>query len=336
MQKQFVKAAVIILALILGLLIAWHAIDVFMIAFAAILLAILLNAIGRGAQVVTRLPYPVALSLSIVIILGILTLTFWLYSPLISDQFRLLLNQLPGSLEMVKDNISTYFGENFLSNETFQKEFSLTNEKFLTKILTVFSVTIGSIVNFIIFIVVGLYLALNPSRYFLWFLQLFPAKRRKHIWKMMKNIGGSLHWWILGKLLSMTVVGVATFIGLRLLNVSLAFILGLLAGLLTFIPYVGAIISAIPAILISFTQEPLLAMYVGIVYLGIHLVEGYMITPFIEQRTASIPPAFTILVQILLLTLIGPIGFALATPLAVLGISIIQSTRKREMDFTVD
>ncbi len=140
----------------------------------------------------------------------------------------------------------------------------------------------------------------------------------------------SLRWWILGKLLSMTVVGTMTFVGLLLLNVNLAFILGIISALFTFIPYVGAILSAIPAILIAYTQHPILALYVAILYLVVHLIEGYMITPNIEQRTVSIPPALTILAQVLLLTLTGVIGFALATPLVVFTIAVIQHATKAE------
>ncbi len=310
-------------ALVVCALIFWHAVEVFFLAFATILLAILLNAMGRGMQKLIRLPYILSLLFSLCLVVGLLALVFWLYSPLISTQFQLLAKELPDAIQTLRETLSPFF-----TSVTLQNDFSLTNQKFIAQLFSVFSTTLGSLINFAIFLIVGFYLALLPDRYLKGVIFLLPDKQEKGIWEMLSEISKSLRYWLLGKVLSMVLIGILTFIGLWFLNVSLAFILGFLAGLLTFIPYLGAIIAAIPAVLIAFAESPVLALYVILLYIGVHILEGYLITPFIEQRTVSIPPALTIMGQILIYVLVGFLGLALATPLIIVVMTLIKCLKR--------
>ena len=328
MNRQHVKLVLFIFVLTVVSLAIVNAINVFLLAFAAVLLAILLHSIGKGTKKITRLPYPLALVAAIVFITGVLTLIFWLYSPIIAVQFQALVDQLPDSISSIQSSLAPYFGNAFFSQAELQKEFALTSQKLLSQVVTIFSFTIGSIVSFIIFLIVGLYLALDPGRYVRGVLFTLSEKTEERVWEIMQKIARSLRWWLLGKFLSMVVIGILTFFGLWIMGVSLAFILGLLMGLLTFIPYVGPLLATIPAILVAFAQNPLLAVYVAILYLAIHAAEGYIITPFIEQKTVSIPPAVTIMSQVLLVVLIGGLGLALATPLVVVCIALAQYTNE--------
>lgn len=330
MDSKIVKTVALSLGLIIFVLIVKYTINVFLLAFASILFGMLLNSLGNATRSITRLPYSISLTLAVVCIIGVLTLTFWLYSPLIAEQINLLMDQLPEAITNLRKFLSPYLGSDFLSTNKLLQELSLSNEKVLNNLVAVFSFTIGSIVSFFIFLIVGFYLAWSPRRYVTWILYFFSPKKRAHIGEIMERIGWSLRWWLMGKFLSMAVIGVLAFIGLWSLNVSLAFILGLLAALLAFIPYVGAILAAVPAILIAFAQSPLQALYVTILYVVIHIIEGYLITPYIEQKTVSIPPALTIIAQMLLLTLIGAVGLALATPLTVVTIALVQFSQNRK------
>jgi predicted PurR-regulated permease PerM len=321
MDKRLAKTIWFTIGLLILIGIVVYANAVFLIAFAATLLAIFLNAVGRGAKRVTHLPYPFALLIALIVIIGLFILTCWLYSPLISEQFQLLIKQMPQAIANLRSALSPFFGRDFL-----ERALSFSNQKLLTQLVSVFSTTVGSLAGFVIFLIVGLYLAFNPTLYTKWILFFIPKPKQKKVHDIADKIGQSLRWWLLGKFFSMIVVGILAFIGLMLLRVSLAFILAILAALLTFIPYVGAILSSIPAILIGFTESPLKALYVIILYVGIHVVDGYLVTPFIEQRTVSIPPALTIMAQILLIQLIGGIGLALATPLAVVAIALMKHT----------
>ncbi len=314
-------------ALVAGALIVWAAIDVFLLSFAAILLAILFTTIGRWAQKLIRLPYLPSLMIALTSITGVFVLIFWLYSPLIAGQFQRLLKELPNAALNLRETLAPYLNEKLISGESLRKELSFNSQKILSQAYTLFSSTVGSIVSFVIFLIVGFYLAILPQRYLKGALFIIPDKSYERVGEVLTKMGQAIRFWLLGKVLSMIAIGILTFVGLWFLNIPLAFILGLLAGLLTFIPYVGPILAAIPALLIAFADRPLSAFYVLILYIGVHVAEGYLITPVIEQKTVSIPPALTIMGQILLFVLIGGLGLALASPLIVVMMSLIVSLK---------
>lgn len=320
---RHIKEILFTFFLIIILLIIWKAIGVFFLAFASILLAILLHAIGSWTQKIIKLPYLFSLFIAMVAIAGLILLIFWLYTPLIAKQFQLLLDQLPAATQEIQKTLSPHL-------ESLKKEFS--NEPLFHQVLAFFSSTLGSVISFLIFLIVGFYLAIMPGRYLVGVLYPLNEKHKGRVWDVFSQIAHALRYWLVGKVVAMFVIGSLTYIGLWFLDISLAFILGLLAGLLAFIPYVGAIVAAIPAILIAYTISPLTAIYVLIVFLVVHFLEGYLITPFIEQRTVAIPPALTIMGQILLYVLVGGIGLVLASPLIVVIMAVIISYKKDKKD----
>jgi predicted PurR-regulated permease PerM len=114
----------------------------------------------------------------------------------------------------------------------------------------------------------------------------------------------------------MFALGVATMIGLWALGVPLAFALGLLTGAMIFIPYVGSWIAFVPTVLVALTEGPRTAIYVTILYLVLHLLEGYVLTPMVQKRAVLLPPMLTILALLFMWTVSGMLGAALATPIA--------------------
>lgn len=166
----------------------------------------------------------------------------------------------------------------------------------------------------------AIYLSIQPHIYVDGLIRLAPMHKRPRLQEVMGEVHNTLRWWLVGKILSMAIVGIATTVGLALLGVPLAIALGVIAALLTFVPNFGPIISAVPAVLLAFVQSPTSALYVVVLYLAIQTVESYLITPLIQQRTVSLPPALTISAQIALGVLAGPAGVILATPLAAAGL----------------
>jgi predicted PurR-regulated permease PerM len=120
----------------------------------------------------------------------------------------------------------------------------------------------------------------------------------------------------MGQLLLMSAVAVVTGIGLAALDVPLALALALLAGLLEFIPYIGPLVAAVPALLVALGESPALAGWVLLLYIGIQAVEGNLLQPLVQQRAVYLAPALILLGQLVFGILAGPLGIVLATPLA--------------------
>jgi predicted PurR-regulated permease PerM len=125
-------------------------------------------------------------------------------------------------------------------------------------------------------------------------------------------------------MVSMLIVGVVTTLGLWLIGVPLALALGLLAALAEFVPNLGPLLAFAPAILLALTESTTQALAVLLLYLGVQGFESYVLTPLVEKRAVALPPALTILSQVLLGVLAGGMGLALATPLAAASLVLVQ------------
>jgi predicted PurR-regulated permease PerM len=141
---------------------------------------------------------------------------------------------------------------------------------------------------------------------------------------VLTKAAATLSNWLAAQLMAMAVVGVLTGLGLWLIGIPLAFLLGLIAALLAFIPNIGPVIAAVPAILLAFPEGIITVSLVVGVYIFVQTLESYIITPLIQQEKVSLPPAFIIAVQLLLGVLFGLLGLALATPLAALGLTLVR------------
>jgi predicted PurR-regulated permease PerM len=144
---------------------------------------------------------------------------------------------------------------------------------------------------------------------------LVAPDRRRRVEEVIKQVYFTLKSWLLGKFLTMLFVGVAVGIGLAIMGVPAAFTLGFIAFLLDFIPNIGPIIAAVPAILLAFLASPLTALFVTILYLVVQQVESLVLVPYVFKKTVSMSPVVTLASLILLGVLVGPLGVIMATPL---------------------
>src|SRR5262249_39666542 len=147
---------------------------------------------------------------------------------------------------------------------------------------------------------------------------------RKRIEKLLDAMVSALRWWMVGQFVSMGIVGIIATVGLVLIGAPMAVPLGVLAGLLTFVPYVGAVISGIPAVLLALTRGTHMVLYVVVVYLIAHIVEGYIVTPWIQHRLVYLPPALILVTQFFMKLFAGSVGVMLATPLMVVAMVLIK------------
>ncbi|MDB4912051.1 MAG: hypothetical protein JWO39_2874, partial [Gemmatimonadetes bacterium] len=144
---------------------------------------------------------------------------------------------------------------------------------------------------------------------------LFPKRKRERISEVLTTMSTMLRKWLVTQLIAMLTIGVVSTIALLLLGVKAPFALGIIAGLLEFVPTIGPVLSAVPAIAMGFLDSPEKALYVGLAYLAIQQLEGHILIPLLMKGGMDLPPVLTIVTQGLMALLFGFLGLMIAVPL---------------------
>lgn len=316
--------------LIAGLLVVvfvmvWLAARVLLLFFAAVLVAIFLRTLSCWISRHTGLGQGWALTAVLTVLLGFGVLGGWLLAPRLSEQVQRFTAEVPKAWEAVQQQISeSEWGEPVRQFLPSIQKLGQQSTTALSKASAGLFSTFGLLVDLVILLVVGTYLAAEPRRYVSGVVRLFPPERRRRAGEVMANIGDTLQRWLVGRAVLMVTNAVATILGLWLLGVPLPVFLGILAGLLNFIPNLGPIIAAVPAVLLGFMKGPMTALYVALFYFGYQMLDGYLLTPLVERRTVEFPPALTIMAQVLLGVLLGGMGVLLAVPLAAVCMVVLK------------
>jgi predicted PurR-regulated permease PerM len=305
--------AVLFLGLIAAVVLA---IDALLLVFACVLFAVLLYELS--AILCRRFGWnrKVALVAVVLALLLIVGLGGWAMAPQIAAQSTELAKQIPQSLQRLRQMVEHQpLLARIAADLPDAKQLIGSMQQFVPNAGLFFGGVLGAIGNVAIILFVGIYFALSPRQYKRGIVKLVPQGKRERAVEVMDAIGATLARWLIGKSLSMLIVGVATAGGLTLLGVPLGLILGIIAGLLDFIPYIGPIMAGVPAVLIALSISPDLALYTVLLFLGIQTIEGYVLQPLVEARAVEIPPALTIVMQLVFGSLFDFAGIALATPL---------------------
>ncbi len=323
-RRALVAVAITLLFVLLALLL-WQAAQVLLILFAGVLLAVLLNTLSEWVHERTRIPYGWSLTLVVLLLAGGLVLSFVLLAPSVGEQMTELTKTLPASVQQLRENLAHYgWGRWVLQHIPEMNEMVPDGGAVVTKVSGIFSSTLGIIVDAALVLFVGVYCAAEPKLYIEGIIKLVPIRRRRRAQEVFNVLGYTLKWWLIGRILSMILVGVVTALGLWLLGMPLALAFGLLAALLDFIPNIGPILAALPAVLLGFTQGSDQALYVILLYFGVQSCEGFLLTPLVERRTISMPPVLVLLGQVVLGIVAGGLGVALASPLMAVGLVLLK------------
>jgi len=309
-----VFVAVLIVALVIGVV---YSIQLLLLVFAGILLAILLHSSGTWLSRQTRL----SINWSMVIVLitfGTLFFgTILVFGAQIVGQADQLFQAVSEAYAQFHNKLAQYKMAGSLSAGTAGLNLESPVKAFASGFLWV-------IASVVMVLFIGVYLSTSPQLYIDLFLDFFNLSKRKRVTRLLDNIGAALRWWLAGQFIAMAVVGVITTTGLLLIGAPMPVSLGIIAALLTFIPYVGAIVSAIPAVLLAFTRSNEMAMYVVLVYLIAHIAEGYIIVPLIQHKLVYLPPAMILAMQFLMELFAGTVGVTFGTPLMVVAMVLIK------------
>ena len=301
----------------LGLAAVWFAADALLLVFACILCAVLFYELSHMLARRIGIKRKLALTLVVLLLLAVIGLGSWAMAPQVAEQSTKLAEAVPKSLQQLQGVVNEHpLLKRVMAGMPAPEQLVKQMSSMVPNAGLFFGGVIGALGNVVIILFVGIYFAASPQLYTNGIIKLVPQSKRPRARQVQQKIGETLGSWLLGKAMSMLIVGVVTSAGLSMLGVPLALILGIIAGLLDFVPYLGPIMAGVPAVLIAFSISPDLALYTVLLFVGVQLVEGYVLQPLIESRAVDLPPALVIVMQLVFGTLFGFAGVALATPLA--------------------
>ena len=177
------------------------------------------------------------------------------------------------------------------------------------------SSTVAVISGFILIVFMAIYIGSNPGLYYRGLLHLIPHRARPRGAEVLNAIGMTLRRWLVSQLIAMVVIGTITTIALKLIGVKAAFALGILAGLLEFVPMVGPILSAIPAVAMGFLDSPQKALMVVLAYVAIQFLENHLLIPLLMKEGVDLPPVLTLIGLAIMGIVFGFLGMLVAVPL---------------------
>ncbi|WP_458760803.1 AI-2E family transporter [Afipia sp. TerB] len=190
--------------------------------------------------------------------------------------------------------------------------------------------TVGAVGNFFIVLFLGLAFAAQPSVYRKGILAMSPVRHRANVETVVDRISNTLERWLIAQMITMTAVFAVTWIGLSIIGIPGSFILGVQAGLLAFIPTLGAILGGLIILLASISSGWIAVLSAFVLFMGVHALESYILTPILQRQALEIPPATLFAFQILLGVVFGVWGLTLALPILAVSKVIIDFIRQEE------
>jgi predicted PurR-regulated permease PerM len=340
------RATALVTSYLLALALVWVARDVVFTAFLGVLFGL---AVGAGADGLTRMRIPRGVGAPLVVIgfLGALYGAGAAIAPTVRTQVLELRIRVPEAVDRIEAWVNARPGVAGLflgghdvaaasggapapsaeSTRTGAPTTSVTRGPTLRERITeqlsgtarylfpFLSSTITVAAGLFLILVLAIYVGADPGLYHAGLMGLFPRGARARAGVVLTRIATVLRRWLVTQLVAMVVIGVVSTITLLLLGVKAAVALGVIAGLLEFVPTVGPIIAAVPAIAMGFLDSPEKALTVGLAYLVIQQLEGHVLIPILMKEGMDLPPALTIVTQAVMALLFGFLGLMVAVPL---------------------
>lgn len=305
------RTALIVFGVLIALRFLWLAHAIFIVTFLGILLGL---AVSRAVDLLEKIhikrglgaPLVIAAALALLIGLG----------ALLAPSLRSQVTQLQTDLPKLVDQADQWL-EKTPAKSTGALRAQLGKElrgslQLLFPIVTSF---FGAVAGLVLVLFIAMYVAASPGLYREGVLHLVPHARRGRAKEVVETLAKTLRQWLVARLIAMVVIGAITGVALALLKVKGAAALGVLAGLLEFVPFFGPIASAVPAIGVAMLDSPQKALYVVILYIVMQQLEGNVITPLLLEKRLDIPPVLTVVTVAALGVVFGVIGMLIAEPL---------------------
>lgn len=318
---RYIRRVVITVAIIGAAYLAWQVKAVLMIVFGGMIIATLLtalaNVIGRFAPFNRK----VNVGISVLLIVLLFLTTSWWIGGNIADQLEELQEKLPRAIDASLNWLQQFpLAPDMLSQQDGLEQMDVP----LARLAGITGTALGAIANIVLILAIGLYLAATPELYHRGLLSLVPPVYHRRADTAFISAAKGLQQWLVGQLVTMVAVGILFAIGLHFLDIPLALSLGLIAGLLEFIPFIGPFLFGVLAVMLAFMEGPTSALHVAILCIVIQQIEGNLITPLVQRRAVALPPVLGLVGVLIFGGLFGVFGILFATPLMVVVMILVQ------------
>lgn len=314
-----------LIALLIGLYLLWKIRVVILLVFSAVAIATVLNRIIR--QLVRwRLQRGLAIIVTLTTVFTSLAVILTIIIPPFIDQFTQWLDQVPVEvaqisswLETVDDQLPIELSDQLQQLDTFIRDIPRILRSVFNNFFLLFRATLSLVINSLLVLTVTIMLLANPQAYRRAFILVFPQFYRHRVQNILDSCEQSLVAWGVGIFFNMIVITVLSFAGLRLIDVPLPIGNAFIAGILTFIPNVGPVLSVVPPAVLGLLEAPWKTVAVIILYVLIQQAESNFLTPLVMKHQVSLLPAITLVSQLICGVLFGFLGLFLALPIVVIG-----------------
>jgi predicted PurR-regulated permease PerM len=321
-DRQFVHRVLIVLGLTALVVLAWQLRTLILMLFGAVVVATVFRAFADRIQKLSGCRIGIAIALSIAIILVTLVALIAVFGSHVAQQVQTLRVTIPAAWHAFETRMGDLgLGEQIkILAESIRAPGGSSLSAFARTVLSIG----GGIADVIVVLVAGIFLATQPRFYLTGAVKLIPPHKRGLALESIMESENALRRWLRGQLIAMLVVGLLTGLGLWALGMPSALTLGLLAGILEFIPFAGPILSAVPAILLALAVSPDLALWVLLLYFAVQQFEGYVLTPLVQQYAVDLPGVVLLFSLIAFGILFGILGVILAAPLTVVSYVLVK------------
>ena len=336
-DRLFLRRTALVLAAVAGLWLLWQLSGPLLLAFGAVIVAVLLRTIADPIAERTPSPDGAAVVIAALTVVALLSAAVWLFGSVIASQPRELVAILPSSAAELQSMVASWpFGEQIARLDGSGLVGGAGG--IVGRVGGYALTTLGVLTSFVLLVVAGVFLAASPRTYRDGLIVLFPPERRAGLREAADTTGRALKAWLTGQLVDMVVVGVLTGVGVALIGLPSPLALGLIAGLLAFVPIVGAIAGAVPGLLLAAQGGWELMGWTLLVYVVVQQIEGNLIYPFIQKRAVELPPVLTMFGILAFGALFGFAGVLVAAPLLVVlfvNVRLLYLRRTLGEDITV-
>lgn len=328
----------------------WQIRSALLLVLAGVVVAVLLLAAAEPIQRRAKLSSRWSLTIAGGAICLVLALAFWLVGSRVYSQFSDLAGRLPEAVQSLESRFAASLPALQLNHDAAQggssqgqlgsqageadrtagSDILPLSSEVISRLTSFGATALEVLTNLVLVIIAGVFFAADPDTYRCGLVKLFPPSRHRQVHDTIADCGRALHSWLMAELLAMATVAVLVGLGTWIVGLPAPLALALFAGLMEFIPIVGRLLEAVPALLLALTQGATTVVRTAILFLAVQQLESNVITPMIERRMVSVPPALLLFSVIAFGLLFGPLGIVVAAPLTVIAFVIVNRLYVRD------